>query len=41
MEKREVPVVEAKIRNLTRYEAFTAPVYLDEYQAVLKELGII
>lgn len=41
MEKRNIPVAQTKIRNLTRYETFTLPTYLDEYQSVLKELGIL
>lgn len=41
LEKANVPLLDSKIRNLTRYQAFTMPTYLDEYEAVLIELGVI
>lgn len=39
--KADVPLLDSKIRNLTRYQGFTTPSYLDEYEAVLIELGVI
>ena len=39
--EREIPILDARIRHLTRYESFTAPEYLDEYRDVLKELEVI
>lgn len=38
--ERKVPLLDARVRLLTRYAGFGTPTYLDEYQAVLKEAGI-
>lgn len=35
-----VPLLDSRIRNLTRYQGFIEPTYLIEYQAVLDELGV-
>lgn len=40
LEQREVPLLNAKIRQLTRYTEFSTPEFLEEYAAVLDELGI-
>ena len=37
----EVPLLDSRTRDLTRYRSFDTPVYLDEYQAVLKELEVL
>lgn len=37
----QAPLLESKVRNLTRYASFAVPTYLDEYNAVLKELGVL
>lgn len=36
-----IPLLDNKIRDLTRYKSFDTPTYLEEYEAVLKELEII
>lgn len=41
LEKRKLPVLDNRIRLLTRYEGFVLPEYLDEYNAVLKELEVL
>lgn len=41
LQERNYPLLETKIRDLTRYEAFTIPSYLEEYERVLKELKVI
>ncbi len=38
--EQEVPLLDTRIRNLTRYQGFNTPYYLDEYDQVLKELGV-
>lgn len=38
--KRGVPLMDARIRQLTRYVGFDTPAYLEEYEAVLDELGV-
>ena len=35
-----VPLLDSRIRDLTRYKSFNTPSYLEEYQNVLKELEI-
>lgn len=35
-----VPLLDAKIRSLTRYQGFDTPTYLEEYEKVLIELGV-
>lgn len=40
LEDKDVPLLDNKIRLLTRYEGFEVPEYLDEYEAVLNELGV-
>lgn len=40
LEERKAPLLTSRIRQLTRYTEFTTPDYLDEYEAVLKELEI-
>jgi hypothetical protein len=40
LQSRSYPLLENKIRDLTRYEAFTIPSYLEEYEGVLKELQV-
>lgn len=37
---RDIPVAQTRIKNLTRYEAFGQPSYLEEYEAFLKEIGV-
>lgn len=39
--EQEVPLIDTRIRSLTRYQGFDTPSYLDEYQAVLHELEIL
>ena len=41
MGERNIPVAESKIRELARYEKFVTPAYLEEYEALLKELGLL
>jgi chromosome partitioning protein len=41
LEQREVPLLNAKIRQLTRYTEFSTPEFLEEYTAVLEELGLL
>lgn len=38
--EQKVPLLETRIRNLTRYQGFDTPAYLDEYQNVVRELEI-
>lgn len=40
-DSKEFPLLKSKIRMLDRYVHYTEPTYLEEYEAVLKELGII
>ena len=37
----EVPLLDNTIRDLTRYRSFDTPSYLEEYEAVLKELEVL
>ena len=39
--EQEVPLLDTRIRSLTRYQGFDTPHYLDEYQNVLIELEIL
>lgn len=39
--EKDLPVIDQRIRLLTRYEGFILPQYLEEYEAVLKELEVI
>lgn len=39
--EKKMPLLDARIRQLTRYAEFARPTYLEEYEAVLKELEII
>ena len=39
--EKQMPLLDARIRQLTRYAEFATPTYLEEYEAVLKELEII
>ena len=39
--EQEVPLLDARIRSLTRYQGFGTPMYLEEYQAVLTELEVL
>lgn len=41
MVKRDIPVADQKIRQLTEYEMFGTPQYLDEYESLLKEVGVL
>ena len=41
LKENNIPLLEQKIPLATRYEGFGLPEYLDEYQAVLKELEIL
>lgn len=41
LEQEQVPLLDSKIRNLSSYQSFAMPTYLDEYQAVLKELELL
>lgn len=41
LEQHNAPLLETKIRELTRYTNFDTPAYLDEYEAVLNELEVI
>lgn len=38
---KNIPLLDARIRSLTRYTAFDTPTYLEEYQAALQELGVM
>lgn len=38
--EQEVPLLNTRIRSLTRYQGFDTPIYLEEYQNVIKELEI-
>ena len=40
LQDKSIPLLDSKIRLLTRYEGFSLPTYLDEYEAVLNELGV-
>lgn len=40
LEEREAPLLDSRIRQLTRYTEFSTPDYLSEYEAVLDELGV-
>lgn len=39
--EQNVPLLDARIRNLTRYQGFGTPSYLEEYQGVLEELEVL
>ena len=41
LEQRGMPLLDSRIRQLTEYERFDTPTYLDEYEAVLRELEVI
>jgi chromosome partitioning protein len=41
LKERKMPLLDARIRQLTRYTEFTTPSYLEEYEAVLSELEVI
>lgn len=41
LEQRGMPLLESRIRQLTEYERFDTPTYLDEYEAVLRELEVL
>ncbi len=41
LEEQQTPLISARIRQLTRYAGFGTPEFLDEYEAVLKELEVI
>lgn len=41
MKERELPLLDAKIGNRTRYTNFETPTFLDEYRLVLQELGVV
>ena len=41
LESQDMPLLNNKIRLLTRYTSFETPEYLDEYQEVLKELEVL
>jgi len=41
LEQRRMPLLESRIRQLTEYERFAPPSYLDEYVAVLEELEVL
>ncbi|CAA9254775.1 MAG: hypothetical protein AVDCRST_MAG93-1912 [uncultured Chloroflexia bacterium] len=38
--EQKVPLLETRIRNLTRYQGFDTPSYLEEYGKVIAELGV-
>lgn len=40
LSEQQVPLLDAKIRSLTRYQGFDTPTYLEEYEKVVTELGI-
>ena len=39
--EQKVPLLDARIRSLTRYQGFDTPSYLEEYDKVLDELGVV
>ena len=41
LKTQDMPVLEQKVRLLTRYTSFGTPDYLDEYQAVLEEMEVL
>lgn len=41
LQELEVPLLDTRIRNLTRYQGFDTPSYLEEYRKVLTELEIL
>ena len=41
LKSQKIPVLENKTRLLTRYTSFEKPTYLDEYQAILEEIGVL
>lgn len=41
MKERELPLLDAKIGNRTRYTNFETPTFLDEYRLALQELGVV
>jgi len=41
LKEQNVPLLDARIRSLTRYTSFETPSYLEEYKAVLTELEIL
>lgn len=41
LEQRGMPLLQSRIRQLTEYERFDTPTYLDEYEAVLRELEVL
>jgi chromosome partitioning protein len=41
LQEHKAPLLEAKIRELTRYTNFDTPIYLEEYEAVARELELI
>ena len=40
LKEKNMPLLDARIRQLTRYTPFDMPTYLDEYQTLLAELGV-
>ncbi len=38
--EQKVPLLETRIRSLTRYQGFDTPSYLEEYDRVIAELGV-
>lgn len=38
--EQKVPLLETRIRSLTRYQGFDTPSYLEEYEKVIVELGV-
>ena len=38
--EQKVPLLETRIRSLTRYQGFDTPSYLEEYENVIAELGV-
>ena len=41
LKEKNMPLLDARIRQLTRYTRFDMPIYLEEYQTVLTELGVV
>lgn len=41
LDNHDAPVLEARIRALTRYTAYDTPTYLEEYEAALNEIGVL
>lgn len=39
--EQEVPLLDTRIRSLTRYQGFDTPTFLDEYKRVLTELEVL